>query len=73
MTVSIELTKHLYTVDPRTTLLTLAYIIKVTNGTEVYDDLALQLQASFIEEDPAQGLQLFIQSRQLCRTVSTLR
>lgn len=45
MTVSIELTKQLYT------LLTLACIIKVTNGTEVYGDLALQLQASFIEGD----------------------
>lgn len=51
MTVSIELTKQLYTVDPRTTLLTLACIIKVTNGTDVYGDLALQLQASFIEGD----------------------
>ena len=51
MTVSIELTKQLYTVDPRTTLLTLACIITVTNGTEVYGDLALQLQASFIEGD----------------------
>lgn len=51
LTVSIELTKQLYTVDPRTTLLTLACIIKVTNGTEVYGDLALQLQASFIEGD----------------------